>query len=199
MIVTKIEPLGKGRLRFFLDGEIGFVLYRGEASRLGLTEGSEVSQALYEEILRDILLKRAKLRCMNILKAMDKTEWQLRTKLRQGDYPERVIDSAIDYVKSFHYVDDVRYARSYIESRAQSRSIRQITWELKNKGISEEDIDAAFAESEFASEEQAIERLVQKKKMNPENASPEELRKYYAFFMRKGFSYSAIRKVLKAE
>lgn len=197
MTVTKIEALGKGRQRVFLDGEAAFALYRGEISRLGLKEGTEISQGQYDEILRDILLKRARLRCMNLLKSMDQTEWQLRTKLRRGDYPEGVTEEAIAYVKSFHYVDDVRYARNYIESRSRFRSIRQISQELRNKGISSEDIETAFGEAEMENEEYAIRKLVEKKHMNLETPTREELRKYYAFFMRKGFSYSAVREVLQ--
>ena len=33
--------------------------------------------------------------------------------------------------------------------------------------------------------------------MNLENPTAEEQQKYYAFFMRKGFSYAAVRKVLQ--
>ena len=197
MIITKIEPLGKGRQRIFLDGEIAFVLYRGEVSSLALKEGMELPDTRYQEIVGDILVKRARLRCMNLLKSMDKTEWQLRTKLRQGDYPPSVIDDAIAYVKSFHYVDDVRYARNYIESRSSSRSIRQITQELRSKGISEEDMEQAFGQADTQTEEQAILKLTEKKHMNLEHPTREELKKYYAFFLRKGFSYGAVRRVLQ--
>lgn len=196
MIVTEVCPLQKGRVQIVLDGEPAFVLYRGEVSRLGLKEGVELSESAYEEIVQEILVKRAKLRCMNILKSYDKTEGQLRVKLAQGGYPQCVIDQALDYVKSLHYVDDLRYARSYIESRSSSKSTRQIMLELTRRGISKETIETAFAEAETESEEQTIRRLAEKKGMNLKNPTKEESRKYDAFFMRKGFSYTAIRNIL---
>ena len=189
--------MGKGRMKLFFDDETSFVLYRKEMNRLGLYEGAEVSDALYEEIVNDILLKRAKLRCMNLLKTSDRTEYQLLQKLSQGGYPEHVSQLAVDYVKGFHYVDDVRYARNYIENRSSSRSMRQIKQELLRKGISGEDLELAFEEAETESETQTIKKLAEKKRMNLENPEPEQLKKYYAFFMRKGFSFSAIRKVLQ--
>ena len=56
--------------------------------------------------MKDVLLKRAKLRCMNLLKSRDYTEYQLRMKLRQGVYPEDIIDAAVAYVASYGYVND---------------------------------------------------------------------------------------------
>ena len=116
MIVTALEPVGKTRVQVFLDGEKAFVLYRNEAYRMGIREGESLSEQAYAEIMQEILPKRARLRCMNILKSADKTEWQLRAKLRQGGYPKEIEDIAIEYVRSFHYIDDVRYAGYYIES-----------------------------------------------------------------------------------
>lgn len=197
MILVKQESVGKGRIKLFFDDDTSFVLYRGEAAKLALSEGMEISEELYEQILQDILLKRAKLRCMNLLKSMDQTEYQLRTKLIRGGYPECVTELAIEYVKGFHYVDDVRYATAYIESRSKSRSARQIKQELMQKGVSAEDMEQAFSEAETTSETQVIRELARKKKMNLENPEPAELQKYYGFFVRKGFSFSAVRKVLQ--
>ena len=182
MIVTALEPVGKTRVQVFLDGEKAFVLYRNEAYRMGIREGESLSEQAYAEIMQEILPKRARLRCMNILKSADKTEWQLRAKLRQGGYPKEIEDIAIEYVRSFHYIDDVRYAGYYIESRSQTKSKRQIVQDLKAKGNSEEETILALAK---------------KKRMNLENPTAEEQQKYYVFFMRKGFSYAAVRKVLR--
>ena len=187
MIVTALEPVGKTRVQVFLDGEKAFVLYRNEAYRMGIREGESLSEQAYAEIMQEILPKRARLRCMNILKSADKTEWQLRTKLRQGGYPKEIEDIAIEYVRSFHY----------IESRSQTKSKRQIVQELKAKGVSSEDIEAAYEQAEGNSEEETILALAKKKRMNLENPTAEEQQKYYAFFMRKGFSYAAVRKVLR--
>ena len=100
MIITSLEPVGKTRVQVSIDGEKAFVLYRNEAYRMGIREGGSIPEKVYEEIMQEILPKRAKLRCMNILKSADKTEWQLRTRLRQGGYPKKVEDIAIEYVRS---------------------------------------------------------------------------------------------------
>ena len=177
MIVTALEPVGKTRVQVFLDGEKAFVLYRNEAYRMGIREGESLSEQAYAEIMQEILPKRAK--------------------LRQGGYPKEIEDIAIEYVRSFHYIDDVRYAGYYIESRSQTKSKRQIVQDLKAKGVSSEDIEAAYEQAEGNSEEETILALAKKKRMNLENPTAEEQQKYYVFFMRKGFSYAAVRKVLR--
>lgn len=197
MIVTKIEPFGKNRSRIYIDEQLAFVLYRGELSRYEIKEGRELREESYREIREQVLVKRAKLRCMNLLKSMDRTEFQLRQKLAQSDYPEDIIDTAIAYVKKYGYVNDVSYAERYIDSRRERDSRMQITRDLMQKGIAKDIICAAFEEKEPMDEETLIRRWMDKKHMNPETAAPKEKQKMYMFLMRKGFSSSEISRALR--
>ena len=101
MIVTRIEPLAKARYKVYIDGEFCFVLYKGELSRFGIRVDEEVEEQTVEKILSEVILKRAKLRCLRLLEDMDRTETALRDKLKQGYYPQDIIDQAVAYVKSF--------------------------------------------------------------------------------------------------
>ena len=72
----------------------------------------KISEELYERILKEVLLKRAQARSLYILKSMDKTEAQMRQKLKEGTYPEKVIEEVIGWLYGFHYLDDRRYAEN---------------------------------------------------------------------------------------
>ena len=61
---------------------------------------------------------------------MDRTEHQLREKLRASEYPEEVIEEAIEYVKSFHYIDDERYAETFTRYKKEKMSRQQIKQKL---------------------------------------------------------------------
>lgn len=74
------------------------------------------------------------------------TEQQLREKLKQGGYPQACIDLALEYVKSFHYVDDYRYACTYINYRQDRMSRYQLKVKLYGKGVPGEVIDRALEE-----------------------------------------------------
>ena len=121
MIVTKTEAVAKTRYRVYIDGQFAFVLYKSELSRYQVREGQELGEGIYEKIRAEVLVKRAKIRAMHLLNAMGRTEAQLRMKLGQGGYPEDVVDEALSYVKSFGYVDDLNYARSFIAGRKEKK------------------------------------------------------------------------------
>ena len=106
MQVTKVESLTKTKWKVELDGQFAFVLYKKEILQFGIEVNGELSEELYEQIKKDVVLKRAKLRAMHLLTDMARTESQLRDKLKRNMYPEDVISQAIAYVKSFGYIKD---------------------------------------------------------------------------------------------
>lgn len=193
MIVTKIEAVTKTKYKVYIDGQSAFVLYRGELSRYHIAENQELSEVSYDKICGEVLVKRAKLRAMHLLNAMGRTESQLREKLKQGGYPESVIEQALIYVKSFGYIDDVNYARSFIAGRKNKKSRKEMGMLLQGKGISKEDIEQALEEC-YGTEDavSAIKRLMEKKRYSPGKASYQEKQKTMAYLMRKGFSYDDI-------
>lgn len=125
MIVTGIEEQTKTKFKVYLDGTFAFVLYKGELKRFGIKQGEDLAQENYEKIQNEVLLKRAKKRAMHLLEDMDRTESALREKLKAGQYPENAISGAIEYVRSFGYLDDARYAENFIMSRKDTKSKRK--------------------------------------------------------------------------
>lgn len=196
MIVTRTESLTKTKYKVDLDGQFAFVLYKGELSRYGVKEGAELTEETVDEIYNTVLLKRAKKRAMHLLEDMDRTESGLREKLRQGLYPAEIIEKAIDYVRSFGYLNDARYAENFILSRRNSKSRKEIHALLLGKGISDEEISIAFENCYGNQEEQeAVRRILEKKRVNPKTADDREMQKIYGYLARKGFRYETIRQV----
>lgn len=200
MVVTQITGISKSRYQIYLDGEFAFVLYKGELRQYQVKEQQELSEDAYQHIVGEVLPKRAKLRCMNLLQSKDYTQKQLEDKLRQGEYPASCIEEAIAYVKSYGYVDDERYARSYIEYHIESRSRSRIEMDLMRKGIAKENIRSAFEELEQLGVEQdelALARdILHKKNYNPETATRQETQKMYGLLYRKGFRSNTITRAL---
>ena len=200
MTVTKIEAVvnSKNRYKVYVDEQFAFVLYKGELSRYHITEGAEITETLYSEIYNELIVKRAKLRALNLLNTMGRTELQLRQKLKQSDYPEDVVEKAMQYVKSFGYVNDFEYARSFIQNRMEKKSRKELYMQLCQKGIQSDILDTVFEECyDNDSSKEAIYALLRKKKYDPDTATWEETQKILAFLTRKGFSYEDIRQVLQ--
>lgn len=202
MRVTAVEELSKSRSKVYLDGEFAFVLYRGELRLYHVHEGAELAAEDYSEIMERLLPKRAKLRAMNLLKSREYTESRLRIKLEEGLYPEKAITEALRYVADFHYIDDLRYAVSYITAHECTRSRRRIQQDLIGKGIGRETMERAWAKWEAdggcQDEGAMIEKLLEKRRYDPENADVKEQQRTYSFLLRKGFSAEAVRRAMRA-
>lgn len=203
MIVTQLLPLDKKRIKVYIDGEYAFLLYKGEAHNFHIQEGQELSESVYSEIVEQLLPKRATKRAMNLLQKKDYTEYKLRQKLSEGGYSQDCIDAALEYVKSYNYVNDERYARDYISYYIELRSKNRIVQDLSNKGISKEIFGPILEEmyEELGGDielEQAVE-LLRKKKYDPENSDFNEKRRLMAFLSRKGFTTSVIKKALSLD
>lgn len=201
MVVTDIMEAAGSRVLVYLDEEAAFMLYKADIRRYNIKKNAELEDSVYCEIVEQLLPKRAKLRCLNLLKAKDYTERQLRDKLLQARYPEQVVETALSYVKSYGYVNDLTYAQSYIEYRAAAKSRREITMQLSRKGISGEVIQSAWEEAKRlglqSDEEPIIRDWMRKKHYDPERADQKETQKFYSFLYRKGFSAAAVSKVLR--
>ena len=195
-----IEPVTKTKFRIYLDGQFAFVLYKSELSSCHLKDGEAVTEDQIETILSEIVLKRAKRKAMSLLQSMDRTESELRDRLLRQDFPEETVDQAVRYVKSFGYVDDRRYAESFILSRKGRKSRREIYAELSEKKIDGEIVDEMMERCyEESDSGEALRHLLRKKHYDPSRASVEEKQKLYAYLARKGFSYGEIKKALNLE
>lgn len=200
MTITEITAINKSRYRVTLDEGEHFVLYRGELHRFQMKQGGELSEENYEHIFREILPKRAKLRCMNLLKTRDYTRQQLGDKLKQGEYPAEIIEDAIAYVESYGYVNDENYVRNYVEYHMQTRSRKRIENDLQQKGIRRELISKVFDELEEdgleIDETSMIQKFLLKKNFHAATATEKERQKMYGFLYRKGFRADAINRAL---
>lgn len=150
----------------------------------------------------DYQQKKVILRAMHLLERMDRTEQGLRDKLTASQYPPQMIDNALEYVKSYGYIDDERYARNYIRYRLESKSRRQLFQELRKKGVDAQIITDAWEEiarEEQPDEKQLIRRLVQKKCQGRTQLSDKEYGRLQGYLGRRGFSWEDISTVLRQE
>ena len=197
MEVLSLVKLTKGRAKICLAGGTDFVLYKKEYESYGIEEGAELSEADYQQIMTDIIVPRCKKRALHLLEKQDRSEKNLRDKLREGGYPSDVIDIAIDYINEYGYLDDARMAASHIRFYQDSRSKQRIKQDLMNKGISSDVIERVLEEEYTADETDLIESLLIKKHYDKENATYEDRAKIYRFLAGRGFSSDSINRVLK--
>ena len=197
---TDIIEFDKKRAKVYLDDQFSFLLYKGEIKDLNIRPGEEISDEVYNEIIQVILPKRCRLRAMNLLQKRDYTTRQLREKLEEGLYPDDIVGDAIEYVSSYRYLDDERFARDYISYHMSVRSQKRIIQDLCIKGIDKELvkklIEEQYSEETQDPEQDQIRKLLDKKHFSGDMEA-KEVQKVLAFLLRRGYSMDSIKKVMK--
>jgi len=201
-LVTEIVEINKKKRRIYINYDSAFSLYVGEVRKYKIKKDLYIDKEIYDEIVNEILPKRAKLRAMNLLKDRDLTEHSLRGKLKEGYYPEDSIRIAIEYVKSYGYIDDRRYAQNYVNFKSVSKSRYQIKNLLLQKGLDKDLISEVCDEyyensdNNENSESKLIEKLIFKRKVDIINITREDKSKLLGYLTRRGFRIDLINGVI---
>ncbi len=198
MKILRIKALGKRRyaVYFALKGEErAMPLYAGELRRYHVEEGAELPDSVYEEIRLQILNKRALERSEYLLAVKSYSAWELSNKLREGFYPQPVIDHALSFLTGYGLIDDASYTARYIESHGKRKSVRQLRMELAGKGIGKEIIERALESSEQR-ESEALVNLVARRCQSADLSDQKEWNKQLRYFTAKGFPFDEVKRQL---
>ena len=197
MTITQIIPYGKTRCKALLDEGFALLFYKSELGRYGITEGAELTEEYYEETLIPLFTGRAKERLVHLLEVSDKTESELRRKLKENWYPQEAIDGAIDWCKLRHYVDDERYIGNYLRNHAEGKSKTKLRYDLLGKGLDKELIDAYLEDAQVDEISQVMAEL--SKRGYRDDMAPKERQRIVAALARKGYSWGTIQSCIHSD
>lgn len=199
--VTELVQEGRSKYRIFLDGREAFTLYKRECNTFGIEEGSVISDEQYSELMT-LIKKRALKYAVYILEAGDRTEGQIRDKLRNAGYPEEVSDYVVEKLCGYHYIDDRNYAEHFVERNRTTMSIREMDNKLHGKKVPEEvirEVLNSYKSDNYDADEEAFLYNFNKKHIDPAALDSKGKQRLAAYFLRKGFSYDLIRKHLNTD
>lgn len=175
------------RINIFLDGEFAFGLARIVAAwlQVGQALSDEKIAALQAEDAREAAYQRA----LRFIQYRDRSQAEVEQNLRQHKIADEVIAEVIARLKRSHLLDDRRFAEKWTENRSEfrPRSRRALTYELRQRGLSGEVIEAAVAQVD---DESMAYQAGLKKAPRLSNLEWSEFRqKMYAYLARRGFDY----------
>lgn len=195
MQITAIEWLTKTKAKVYLDEDTALILTSSDLRSYDLEVDSVISPEAYEELYKE-LDKRAKLKAMSLLQSKDYSEYELHAKLKKDFLLTALADSAVNYVKSYHYIDDRRLAENYVRYHSSGQSKLMIRQKLRLKGIDDSIINDVL--EEFSFDEKAQIRALIAKKFGEYCQIPAEKRqKVMNFLLRKGYSYYDAASIIK--
>lgn len=180
-----------------LDNDFYFKIAGYELNKLKLKEDDIVTSDVYNSIYIEYGLKRCRFKAIDILSRTDKTEVQLRQKLNECYFCEKVVDEIISELKVHRYIDDMRYAINYINYKSSSKSRYQIINELRLRGV-DSDIISKAVEDEYNRDNEIdiIKKYIRKYSSYDNVIDKDKLVKIYSGLARKGISYNSVKAVI---
>ena len=86
--------------------------------------------------------KNARRKAMLLLEHMDRTEKGLSDRLRQAGFSAEATEDAMNYVRSYGYLNDYRYAMNYISFRIAIHSVKSVKACLYSRGFQGKELTA---------------------------------------------------------
>lgn len=121
----------------------------------------------------------------------DRTTKEIYNKLEDKGYGEHEINTAIEKLLYYRYLDDKKYALSYIKSNINKKGIRLITSELMAKGVDKQDILRALEETDV-DEASTVREIYNRRFVDMDMKDQRQRRKVVSYFLRRGFTYDTI-------
>jgi len=191
----KAKEKDKDKCSVFLDGEYAFSLYIDTVLDLRLKIGDDVD----ESKLLDLKLQSEKETCfkkaLKYAVSASKTRKQIADYLKRKEFGDNAIHFAIEKLKEYGYVDDVDYARRYVETYSVNQGRKLIEKKLCEKGIAKCVIDQVFSEIDIDGTEGAC-ALAEKKFRGKEITKDLEI-KVKRYLLGRGYSYSEIERAVE--
>jgi len=208
MVITRIVQKGKNDVTIHFDNDSMLFLAVEVFLKSGLKKGDDISEDRFSFLIEQNKLFHIKQRAFRLLGRRQHASFELRRKLWNKDYEQKLIDEVIDDLKKKGYLDDKEFIRAFVAEKSKSKnwSTKKIKSELLKRGIDSKLIDRMLNGQMVQSDFENAMKLAKKKYeiLNKRNLEPKELRnKLSTYLFSKGFDYDLIKevcnKLLKAE
>lgn len=196
-----VQEKRKNRCSIFLDDEFAFGLDQEVVLQFGLKKGDQLSEQQIQDILFSEERKRAKDRALRFLSYRDRSEKEIRTKLKQVGYDENIIEWVVGELKRLKFLDDQRFAQSFAQTQMITRPVGEyfLKRELKQKGLDEELIEQTVAKTYEEKDQVSVAlELAQQRKKRYQNVDELKAKKRVSdFLLRRGFSWDVVAEVME--
>jgi regulatory protein len=214
MLVTKIEYQKRdpSRVNIYIDNHFYCGISINTLASEALYEGKEINQETLDGLVERELVSRFLTRVSEYLSRTPKTEFQVRKYLKDLKFKkkgswfsedisinwEEMFDLIVSKLKEYKYVDDERFARTFVESRLRSkpRGKTVLIGELLAKGVDKE-IAQQVCNEEVTDEYELLKSTYEKKYKGKKFDSKDS--KMVSFLLRKGFSWELIERFKQDE
>lgn len=137
---------------------------------------------------------------LRLIKFRERSEKEIRDKLKEKNYDARIIDEVIAHFKEIKFIDDEELTKGWIDSRIRKPlSLEIIRLELIQKGVKRVIVDKYINEKKSAFDEtKALPELISNRlsKLRDKEECRKIKPKLSAYFIRRGFPANVVCEVI---
>lgn len=185
--LIKVQEKDKEKCNVFIDGDFSFSAPLEVVLKEGFSVGTVLDCAELNRVICAVERAEAFQKSLSYVSRGLKTKKQVRDYLLRKGYDEELVYECIDKLKEYGYINDVEYAKRYIEGNSKSQGKRLLQYKLMTKGIKRDVAELVYDELDIdshADAEKIIFKYLKNKEINKEN-----LAKAYRYLISRGFSY----------
>ena len=133
--------------------------------------------------------------CLKLITIKDRTEKEIRTKLKEKSFNENTIDEEIEFLSNYGYINDKRYAEHFTSDAISLKKWgkARISSELLRRGIDKNIIDEAIEDAFFEIDDERLYAEMEKRFGNADFGNMKERTRIFNFYFRRGFSAEEIK------
>jgi len=141
--------------------------------------------------------------CLHLLTQRARSRAELADRLRSRNVPDDVAGRVLDRLAEVGLVDDRSFAADFVQAKRAERglSARELSRQLRAKGVGEDAIDTALADLDEQAERATARRLAERKLRSMSGLdTPVQIRRLAGLLARKGYSpglaFQVVREVV---
>ena len=195
MKITSKQGNGN-KVHIYIDGDYTLTLYDDYWYLCGIKDGQEISDDELASLKEEAGFRSAYEKGLQYLSARAYSQKELYNKLKMK-YGEDASQRAVDKMLYYGYIDDEAFALSYARHlfEAKKFDLRRISYELKMKGVSAENVDNALKTLDNEPIQRIIDMLGSKYLKYLENEK--NRKRIVNRFVRMGYSFHDIQAALR--
>ena len=197
------------RFNIFLDGTFAFGADEDLIVDHRLVIGKEITPSDLEKLLKETEVGKLMERMYRLFNIRQRSEKEVREYIGNLSFKRKLKDreeisefatnSLIEKLQKKGMLNDLEFARSWMEARGKKFGINRIKQELYKKGINREIIEEVMnSEFRVQNSETVAENQLERKLERWKNLKPMEFRKKaFDFLLRRGFEYEIVKNIVE--
>lgn len=198
--LIEVQKRNKSRVNVYIDKEFVFACDMELVYQYSLKVGSEVETEKMNSIAEADNFMKAKSDALRYIEKSYKTEKEILNKLSKKGYDGKVISKVLSFMKEYNFMDDNKYAQSYINDKLRSQGKNRIVYGLRQKGIKDDIIYDKIESIDSEAQEDTAFRLAEKKYNILKNRETDKRKLYQKLaqhLVSRGYSWEIIRSSLR--